>query len=145
MSKLSILFTSLYTKQLLCLKVPAMQSWSTKNRQNQLWQWLMYKNYCCTPSYWPNMNELMYQIKVDYVIMHWNSFVISLFFNEKCWVKPGFPFTQLIELILKTWRKKNNFSPMLYKNYCWAVICHPIWVNNVSYEQKTNWTIIPCY
>ena len=46
----------------------------------------------------------------------------------------GFLLRNSIELILKTW-KQNNFD-MFYKNYCWAVICYPICVNNVSYERE---------
>ena len=47
----------------------------------------------------------------------------------------GFLLRNSIELILKTWREKNNFD-MFDKNYCWAVICYPICVSNVSYERE---------
>ena len=36
--------------------------------------------------------------------------------------------------LLKTW-KKGNFD-MFYKNDCWAIICYPICMTNVSYERR---------
>ena len=52
----------------------------------------------------------------------------------KCWVKPGLPFTKLNRIYTQN-LEKINFD-MFYKNYCWAVICYPICVTNVSYERK---------
>ena len=61
------------------------------------------------------------------------SFVIFCFNFEKFWVKPGFPFTQLNRANIQN-LEKLNFD-MFYKNDCWAVICYPIYVTNVSYER----------
>ena len=62
------------------------------------------------------------------------SFVISFFNFEKFWVKPGLPFTKLNRANTQN-LEKNNFD-MFYENACWAVICYPISVTNVSYERK---------
>ena len=62
------------------------------------------------------------------------SSVISFFSFEKCWVKPGLPSTQL-NLANTQNLEKINFD-MFYKNYCWAVICYPICVTNVSYKRE---------
>ena len=62
------------------------------------------------------------------------SFVISFFSFEKFWVKPGLPFTKLNRANTQN-LEKINFD-MFYKNACWAVICYPICVTNVSYERK---------
>ena len=62
------------------------------------------------------------------------SFVISFFNFEKFWVKPGFPFMQLNQA--NTQNMEKNYFDMFYKNYCWAVICYPICVTNVSYERE---------
>ena len=42
---------------------------------------------------------------------------------------------------------KDNLD-MFYKNYCWAVICYPICVTNVSYERELivlSFPIISCF
>ena len=62
------------------------------------------------------------------------SSVISFFSFEKFWVKPGLPSTQL-NLANTQNLEKINFD-MFYKNYCWAVICYPICVTNVSYKRE---------
>ena len=62
------------------------------------------------------------------------SFVTSFFNFEKFWVKPGLPFTKLNRAYTQN-LEKFNFD-MFYKNACWAVICYPICVTNVSYERK---------
>ena len=53
--------------------------------------------------------------------------------KENFWVKPEFPFTQLNRANTKNLEIFNLY--MFYKNYCWAVICYPICVTNVSYER----------
>ena len=37
--------------------------------------------------------------------------------------------------LLKTWREKKSNFDMFYENDCWAVICYPICMINVSYER----------
>ena len=74
-----------------------------------------------------------YERKINMLSCTEISFVISFFNFEKFWVKPGFPFTQLNRA--NTQNLEENFD-MFYKNYCWAVICYPICVTNVSYERE---------
>ena len=62
------------------------------------------------------------------------SFVISFFNFEKFWVKPEFPFTQLNRANTQN-LEKFNFD-MFYKYDCWAVICYPLCMTNVSYETE---------
>ena len=63
------------------------------------------------------------------------SFVISFFLVLRNFESNrGFLLRNSIELILKTWRK--NYFDMFYKNECWAVICYPICMTNVSYERE---------
>ena len=62
------------------------------------------------------------------------SFVISFFFFnfEKFGVKSWFPFTQLNRA--NTQNLENFNFDMFYQIDCWAVICYPICVTNVSYK-----------
>ena len=90
----------------------------------------------------PSMAEYewtLYQIKVDQLCYHALKSVllctcILLQFWEiwgQTWV--SFYATQS-SYLLKTWGK-SDFD-MFYKNYCWAVICYPIYMTNVSYERR---------
>ena len=56
-----------------------------------------------------------------------------IFKFEKFGVKSGFPFMQLNRATYSKLRK-SNFD-MFHKNYCWAVICYPICMTNMSYER----------
>ena len=78
----------------------------------------------------------MYHMKEKWIMLSCTeiSFVISFFNFEKFWVKLGFPFMQLNGANTQN-LEKINFD-MFYKNYCWAVICYPICVTNVSYERE---------
>ena len=62
------------------------------------------------------------------------SFVIYFFQFCEIWspTRVSFYATQS-SYLLKT-LKKSNFD-MFYKNDCWAVICYPIYMTNVSYER----------
>ena len=62
------------------------------------------------------------------------SSVMSFFSFEKFWVKSGLPSTQLNRANTQN-LEKINFD-MFYRNDCWAVICYPICVTNVSYERE---------
>ena len=62
------------------------------------------------------------------------SFVVSFFNFDKFWVKPGSPFKQLNRA--NTQNLENLNFDMFYKNYCWAVICYPICVTNISYDRE---------
>ena len=85
---------------------------------------------------WPNMNnQCTIWKKNKYAIMYWNQFCYIYFSILRNFESNrGFLLCDSIELILKTW-KTFNFD-MFYKNDCWAVICYPICVTNVSYERK---------
>ena len=61
------------------------------------------------------------------------SFAIYFFNFEKFGVKPGFLLRNAIKPLTQN-LEKSNFD-MFYKNDCWAVICYPICMNNVSYER----------
>ena len=67
--------------------------------------------------------------------MYWNQFCY-IFFSilRNIGSNRGFPFTQLNRANIQN-LEKNNFD-MFYKNDCWAVICYPICVTNVSYERE---------
>ena len=83
----------------------------------------------------PSMAEYewtIYQMKVGLSCTE-ISFVISFFNYEKFGVKTRFLFTQLNQA---TYSKlgKSSFD-MFYKKDCWAVICYPICMTNVSYER----------
>ena len=86
----------------------------------------------------PSMAEYewtMYQIKEDYSCYHALKSVLLYFFQfEKLGVKPGFPITQLNQATYSKLGKKSNID-MFHKNDCWAVICYPICMNHVSYEE----------
>ena len=100
----------------------------------------------------PSMAEYewtMYQIKVDYLCDHaLKSVLLYLFFLQflEIWsqIRVSFYATQSSYLVTQN-LEKSNFD-MFYKNYCWAVICYPICMTNVSYERGLIVsTIIPWY
>ena len=96
---------------------------------------MLYKNDCWAAI--PNpiwMINISYERKINMLWCTYISFVISLFNFEKYLVKPGFSFTQLNRANTQNLEKVN--VDMFYKNYCWAVICHPICVTTVSYERE---------
>ena len=118
------------------MKAPANAIMQHKQRQlgqNQFWHVL--QNWLLCSHSWPNMNEQRTKLKeTNYAIMHWNKFCYIFFQFWEIWSQTlVFFYTTQSSYLLKTW-KKSNFD-MFYKNYCWAVICYPICMTNVSYER----------
>ena len=122
---------------LCCVKAPANAIMQHKQRQlgqNQFWHVLQNWLLCSHP--WPKYEWTLYQIKVDWWMLSCTEISFFFFNFEKFWDKPGFPFTQLNQATC-TYSKLGEifFFDMFYKNDCWAVICHPICMNNVSHER----------
>ena len=77
--------------------------------------------------------NIPYERKINMLSCTEIIFVISFCNFEKSWVKPGLPFTQLNRA--NTQNLENLNFDMFYQNDCWAVICYPICVTNVSYDR----------
>ena len=66
--------------------------------------------------------------------MYWNQFCYIFFQFWEILSQTGVAFYELNRANTQN-LGKINFD-MFYKNACWAVICYPICVTNVSYERK---------
>ena len=102
-------------------------------KQNQFDMFLL--NLLLCSHQWPNMTELCTKLKeTNYVIMYWNQFCYIFCRFWEIMSQTGVTFYET-QLSLYSKLGKINFD-MFYKNDCWAVICYPICVTNVSYERE---------
>ena len=84
---------------------------------------------------WPNISDQCTEWKkYEYAIMYWIQLCHIFFQFWEILSQTGASFYATQSSYDTQNLEKINFD-MFYQNYCWAVICYPICVNNVSYER----------